>query len=125
MFENVGTKLKVLANIIAILGIIGSIVCGLYLVKESVLIGILTMVCGSIGSWVTALIIYGIGEAADNSRGSALSPQPKRRLAPSTTKLPKTPMAPLTVRDSKRCPHCGDTVRSKICDMCGQENDLF
>ena len=25
----------------------------------------------------------------------------------------------------KRCPHCGETVTSSTCGMCGRENDLF
>lgn len=122
MFENVGTKLKVLAYITVILGFLGSIGGGIALMSQSFFLGIVVILGGFLASWLTALPIYGIGEAADNSWRATPSSAPRGSLI---KKAPEMPKAPLTVRDIKRCPHCGDTVRSKICDMCGQANDLF
>lgn len=72
MFDNVGNKLKSIASIFAFLGIAASVILGLIvLFGSSVILGLLIMVFGSFLSWVSNLVIYGIGEAVENSQIAA------------------------------------------------------
>jgi len=68
MYENIGTKLKTLAQVLCIAGIISSIVLGiLQMVTGNILAGILFLVIGPILSWISTWALYGIGEACENS----------------------------------------------------------
>ena len=68
MFENIGGKLKILAVVEVILGVLGSVICGLSaIVNEMVLTGIIIMVVGGVSSWMGSWMAYGIGEAVENS----------------------------------------------------------
>ena len=81
MYSNIGGKIKVLAWIIAVLGIIGSFVSGLgvaFMCIEELeytaegmlagaLSGILTLAVGTVISWVGTFILYGFGQLIDNS----------------------------------------------------------
>lgn len=82
MFNNIGKKIKTLAKVICWLGIIGSIITGIVLIAvglddlssryssdEGVIMivaGLLTMVVGSIISWVGSFKLYGFGDVVDN-----------------------------------------------------------
>ncbi len=70
MFDNMGAKLKLLAKIIACVGIIGSIAVGLWVLLEGpakFFPGIAIMVGGSLVSWAFTWILYGVGEIVDVS----------------------------------------------------------
>lgn len=63
MFDNIGDKIKTLAVVITVLGIIASFVSGLVLLfSNMVLVGILTMIFGSISAWISSFVLYGFGE---------------------------------------------------------------
>lgn len=66
MFNNVGGKLKIAAKAICILGIIVSVILSILFFDEGKdVAGLLTLLLGSFGSWVSALLIYGFGEIVD------------------------------------------------------------
>ena len=68
MFDNIGEKLKKLAKVEAICGIIASVLVGFVeMGNGTVLAGIITIVVGSVASWVGSWVTYGIGEAVENS----------------------------------------------------------
>ena len=76
MFDNIGNKIKGVAEFFCWLGIICSILLGIVLVAAGInmpnggvtaIIGIVVMVVGSFMSWVGSLITYGIGEMVQNS----------------------------------------------------------
>ena len=68
MFENIGSKLKILAVVEVILGVIASIISGFSAIaNEMVLVGVIIIVVGSVASWVGSWVTYGIGEAVENS----------------------------------------------------------
>lgn len=74
MFDDIGGKIKGLAKVITIIGIIASCICGLVTLVESenLLVGVLVAGLGSLGSWVGSFLLYGFGElidqTADNNR---------------------------------------------------------
>ena len=71
MFDNIGAKLKICAQIVCWAGIVLSVVSGVVLIASGndsmVFTGILTMVVGSLGSWIGSLCVYGFGELVENS----------------------------------------------------------
>ena len=80
MFNNIGEKIKTLATIITILGIIASVISGIAFIVYSIveaydvsrlvagiILGVLTMVVGSLISWISSFLLYGFGELIENS----------------------------------------------------------
>lgn len=64
MFGNIGGKIQGVAQVVCWIGIITSVLAGIVLVAtgDLALVGILTALVGSIGSWVGSLFLYGFGE---------------------------------------------------------------
>ncbi len=63
MFNNIGAKVKGLATVICILGIISSISSGvLLLFNDAALAGLLSMILGCLFSWIASWVTYCIGE---------------------------------------------------------------
>ena len=89
MFNNVGHKIKIIAAVFCIIGIIASIAGGIYLISQGskygsyysyrsitenlTFLGILVMVLGSFVSWLLTLGLYGYGELIEQSKENALS----------------------------------------------------
>lgn len=70
MFENIGGKIKRIAEIETWIGIILSIMFGLSMMSnegEYVFLGLFIIVFGSLISWTTSLLIYGFGQLIDNT----------------------------------------------------------
>ena len=78
MFENIGGKIKGLAKVICWIGIIISVIFGVFfwLIDPYVLdiergvqffIGLIIIAIGSLLSWVGSFVLYGFGELVDNS----------------------------------------------------------
>lgn len=69
MFKNIGDKIKTLAEVICILGIIFSFVIGCILMAINLdffLKGILIIVLGSLASWIGSFVLYGFGQLVDD-----------------------------------------------------------
>ncbi len=69
MFEHSGSKLKAVAFIYLIIGVLFSLIYGLILMTET-FAGLIFIIVGSFFSWVTALIIYAFGEITDEIKQS-------------------------------------------------------
>ena len=85
MFNNIGAKIKTLAKILCWIGIIGSVISGIVIIVagsrnsyystpygsfssgSAVLAGILTMVLGSLLSWIGSFFAYGFGQLIENT----------------------------------------------------------
>lgn len=70
MFENIGNKIKALAQIITWMGIISSIVSGILLIvnnNDMIFLGIVIIVVGSLGAWISSFLLYGFGQLVENS----------------------------------------------------------
>ena len=73
MFANIGEKLKDIARIITILGIVfGIITCIAFALidEEMILVGIISGVGEAVVAWISALIVYAFGELVQNSKES-------------------------------------------------------
>lgn len=68
MFNNVGYKIKMTANIICMIGIIVSGISFVILLTQRLIpIALITLITGSLGSWLSNLCLYGFGELVENS----------------------------------------------------------
>ena len=62
MFENIGGKIKTLAKVFCALGIVVSVISGVLLFSYDFFIGLITLVLGSVGAWISSFCLYGFGE---------------------------------------------------------------
>ena len=151
MFDNIGSKLKKYAKISTILGIIGYVISGIAMMRDSFLTGLLVMVLGSLLSWIASFTIYGLGHLIENTdelvKQGRMAAQPPIASAPQPAPVPTpaaqavpTPVAPAQVTPPTaphspsvisgstglgegivRCPHCG-TFQNKG-DVCRYCNE--
>ena len=68
MFDNIGGKIRGLAKVISILGIIASIAVGLLNVIFSDEVGIIIIVVGMLISWISGFFIYGFGQLIEDAQ---------------------------------------------------------
>lgn len=74
MFENIGDKIKALAKICTVVGIVLSCILGIativisieYEIGDLAFVGIVIMGLGGLLSWVSSFIIYAFGEVVDS-----------------------------------------------------------
>lgn len=73
MFENVGSKIKVLAKFFCWVGIIFSLILGIVAMCTSdgyaglVFLGLFLIIIGSLGAWLGSLFTYGFGELIEKT----------------------------------------------------------
>lgn len=70
MFDNIGGKIKTLAHILCWVGIVSCLITGIALMvadSDLLLAGLLTMIGGSLFSWVSSFVLYGFGQMIENS----------------------------------------------------------
>lgn len=77
MFENVGKKLKSLAKVMCVIGIIVFIIAAIVLfvaasnstteslAYTNIYMGFACLIVGPLGSWISSLFVYGFGELID------------------------------------------------------------
>ncbi len=79
MFDNIGSKLKKLAKAMCLIGIALSVIVGIMTMiggssyrysgtsGAAFVAGLLTIVLGSLGSWVGSFFTYGFGQLIENT----------------------------------------------------------
>lgn len=139
MFDNIGGKLKTVAVVVCVLGIILSVVYGVMLFSSSFVSGLLAMVLGALLSWLSTLTLYGFGvlieETVRNREISAqllsvLKPeQPpvqsessKRAASIGSYTIPGAKTTDSGIVDGWKCQHCGTTnqAAAQFCRDCGE-----
>lgn len=68
MFNEIYKKIKMLAKVITIVGVIASCILGLFFIvadDEFRLVGVLILIGGSLMSWVSSFVLYGFGEVIE------------------------------------------------------------
>ena len=113
MFDNIGSKIKTLARIVCWLGIIISVISGLAIMvsnEETVFVGTLIILLGSIGSWIGSFVLYGFGQLIENSdtlveiSKHSISKSPKESFVAAS---PNTDTTDGFSEDNDiHCPHC-------------------
>lgn len=69
MYDNVGGKIKGIAQLVTWLGIIASVIGFMILVGNEDTIGLAfaVLIVGCIGAWLSSLVLYGFGQLIENS----------------------------------------------------------
>lgn len=70
MFENIGSKLKMVAKAMAYLGIGASVLIGIIVMfanDDTPIPGLLIIALGCFGSWASSLGMYGFGHLIENT----------------------------------------------------------
>ena len=70
MFDNIGRKIKTLAQVVCWIGIIGSVISGIVMMandEDLAFLGFMIMVIGSLVSWVSSFTLYGFGQLIENT----------------------------------------------------------
>lgn len=68
MFDNICGKIKTMAQVICVLGIIGSVIGGIVLISvDMVIVGIIVLIGGSLLSWLGSFGLYGFGQLIENT----------------------------------------------------------
>lgn len=76
IYNNIGGKIKVLAKVLAWIGIIACFIFGVVLIassEDAVVLGFFIMIFGALLSWVSSFVLYGFGELVENSELLVLS----------------------------------------------------
>ncbi len=136
MFDNIGSKIKKLATILAVCGIVASIIDGVLILKlgngtvGSIITGIALIIAGPLISWVSSFFVYGFGQLIENTEVIAENSE-KKSVSESNKELKKTAVENDAVIVSKtpvkevrkaetaeesgdyrdfECPDCGETL---------------
>ena len=77
MFENVGNKIKIVAQILCYIGIVGYIIAGIVMLVKAAdsyydeelynILGWTFLILGPIASWLNSLLLYGFGVIVNNN----------------------------------------------------------
>lgn len=117
MFKNVGGKIKGLAAFVTWLGIIASVVGGIFYMsldfEDTFFLGLVIAVSGSIVAWISSFVLYGFGELVENSAIIAQKQDVK------------VPRAKTSNNDSVSQSQMARNPQKKgngKCQMCGAEN---
>lgn len=70
MFENIGDKIKTLAVVLCVLGMIASVIWGIVLFFSSFLSGLLVLAVGCLCAWTGSFTLYGFGELIEETQRS-------------------------------------------------------
>ena len=142
MFYNIEKKIKVLAGVITILGIISSVVTGIILFGEkNIIMGLLTIVMGILFSWIGSFVLYGFGEIIETTKSiakisSEIILQLRKDNTPNSKSIKENKVDNINLEinekvekeikrigaDKKTCPSCGCiiSIHAKECPMCGK-----
>lgn len=72
MYNNIGRKIKTLATVISVVGIVSSVFCAIWIIAklscgEVTISGMLNVLIGSIVVWLGSFFAYGFGELIENT----------------------------------------------------------
>lgn len=133
MFENIGKKIKSLANILCWVGIIAYVIAAIVMIStDEYLIGtgFLLLIVGPLMSWVGSLFIYGFGELidktcdiAENTRSRDIKQSTSsEKIQSSGYSLSKLANEKTNNSGSWACKECGtkNDANSLCCKDCGK-----
>lgn len=67
MYNNTGSKILIIANIVAAIGIAASVIAGILAMPENFFLGFVILIIGSFASWVSCLLMAAFGELVQNT----------------------------------------------------------
>lgn len=67
MFSDVGAKVKGVAIVTMALGVIGSVISGIGMMRNSFFLAVILIAVGILVSWLGSLLVFAFGELVENS----------------------------------------------------------
>lgn len=138
MFENIGGKIKTLAQVVCWLGIAASLICGISLwnAGSSFFPGLLALIAGCLASWLGSFFTYGMGELIESTQQNAYtnaqilehlkkngegSKSDSSSPAPTPSYFDRPHAAPGSKTSTWRCKQCdtSNAATSLYCKACG------
>jgi membrane-bound ClpP family serine protease len=125
MWDNIGGKIKILAKVIACVGIIASIIGGIVLISTGtdmrrggelyVGLGLGSMFIGTLISWISAWFMYGFGELIEKTTAIEKNTRNGNFTSEVTTNALSS--------DNWICNKCNHTNRKMalFCNSCGEK----
>ena len=120
MFDNIGRKIKNLAELVTWLGITCSVVVGFVVCcidEHMILPGFMIMILGGLASWLSSLLFYAFGQQVESTENI----EKMLKKMPASQKMKPN-------SDDKRastvvCPKCSfeQPAAAKFCCRCGAE----
>lgn len=138
MYDNIGSKIKVLAKVLFILEAIGVVGWGLSIIGDSFFAGIMTILLGGVVAWISTWLLYGFGELIEKVTEIEVNTRNKNESNMNLLKNPvisrawsveeKSTLATSSVRSTEerkvehtwRCPGCGKMISTSPCPNCGE-----
>ncbi|MCH5212283.1 MAG: hypothetical protein J1G06_04650 [Oscillospiraceae bacterium] len=129
MFDNIGGKIKTLAQVVCWIGIIGSVISGIVMIAtddDLAFLGVIVIVIGSLVSWVSSFTLYGFGHLIENtdllilkveklySRKEEPYLNEKKSYSNKNTENGNTP-------HRWACNYCGKFIDRSPCPYCGNK----
>ena len=131
MFDNIGDKIKTLAKVSTVLGIVISVIYGIVLMvsdEDLIFVGFLVMILGSLLSCIGSFTLYGFGEMInqleysnsnskkiydllnkkDNISINSISQQVEKAKEPQKSEHKWLCNSCGKLRDKSPCPYCGN-----------------
>ena len=135
MFDNIGGKIKTLAVVLCIIGIIASVI-GAFVIwgmhdsryNPTIVLGFIVLVAGCLGSWLGSFFTYGFGQLIEsNEEEVALLRKIESQLKaeqsqPSPVQSGSTGRKVNMTPKGWKCPDCGYDYNGEdktYCDICG------
>ncbi len=127
MFDNIGGKIKTLATVVTIIGIVASVIAGLYfMIEEEFGLGLVIIIVGALSSWIGSFLLYGYGELIEKTAEIAQNTR-RSGIATTSASVPMSipPRTNTTTSQTKKktCPSCLREVSpyDSACRFCGQK----
>ena len=128
MFDDIGGKIKGLANFVCWAGIILSVIGGFILVSigdEFIIVGIVVAILGSVGSWLGSLALYGFGQLIYTNERILAKLNTLNTDSSSTVDVCSEQPTP-NINSNKgvahrwMCDSCKNMIDKEICPFCGK-----
>ena len=136
MFDNIGGKIKALAVVLCILGMVLVVILGCMLFEDSVLTGLVTIVAGCVASWIGSFFVYGFGQLVEDTsairealKGQSKTETVKKALPIQEQRPTKSSVAQAVPSVAKKvevsgwtCSKCQffNTTSKDKCSLCGE-----
>ena len=133
MFDNVGSKIKGLVQVVFWLEFLAAFICGIVFMKNAGFFwGLLIMAGGFLTAWLSNLVLYSYGQLVDNT--DKIREGINKLVKNETTVVPEKIKADTSVQNDTvvvpsetengeniLCPFCGELqpVGRNYCNICG------